>query len=64
MRDAMKTALADTLWRLGTLAELPRDMHCGHPQPSDSEPRPATVPCPECRQVLEVLDALRNERPS
>jgi hypothetical protein len=60
----MKATLADTLWGLGALLELPRDMHCGHAAPSDDEARPGSVPCPECRQVLEVLDALRNERPS
>jgi hypothetical protein len=60
----MKSTLADALWRLGTLLELPRDMHCGHEAPADSEARPGAVPCPECRQVLEVMDALRNERPS
>jgi len=61
----MKTALTDALWRLGALLELPRDMHCGHGTPAtDGEARAGAVPCPECRQVLEVMGALRNERPS
>ena len=60
----MKATLADALWKLGALLELPRDMHCGHVAPADGEARAGSAPCPECRQVLEVLDALRNERPS
>ena len=61
----MKTALANTLRRLGALLELPRDMHCGHDAPeADGLARPGAVPCPQCRQVLEVMEALRNERPS
>ena len=61
----MKAALTDALWRLGALLELPRDMHCGHDAPeADGLARPGAMPCPQCRQVLEVMEALRNERPS
>ena len=61
----MKTALQNAFWRLGTLVELPRDMHCVHvTEDRDGVARMGTVPCPECRQVLEVMEALRNERPS
>ena len=61
----MKIGLADALWGLGALVELPRDMHCAHAAPEkDGALRVGAVPCPECRQVLEVLDALRNERAS
>lgn len=61
----MKATLTNALWRLGTLLELPRDMHCSHGTPAiDAEARAGEAPCPECRQVLEVMNALRNERPS
>ena len=60
----MKAALTNALWRLGTLVELPRDMHCDHVAETDDAPKPGAVPCPQCRQVLEVMEALRNERPS
>ena len=61
----MKIALTNALWRLGTLIELPRDMHCCHESPArDGEAQPGAAPCPECRQVLEVMNALRNERSS
>ena len=65
MRDDRKAALTNALWRLGALLELPRDMHCGHATPAgDGEATTGEAPCPECRQVLEVMNALRNERPS
>jgi hypothetical protein len=62
--DMTKT-LMDALWQLGTLVELPRDMHCAHElAEKEGAVRSSSVPCPECRQVLEVMEALRNERPS
>ena len=63
--DVVNRSLTDALWGLGALVELPRDMHCAHALPeADGELRTGTVPCPECRLVFAVLDALRNERPS
>ena len=61
----MKAALTNALWRLGALLELPRDLHCVHDVPkTDDVAGPGAVPCPQCRQVFEVMQALRNERPS
>jgi hypothetical protein len=65
MTRAMAASLATGLWRLGALLELPRDMHCSHEPPTIGAVAvsEATL-CPECRRVLEVMEALRNERPS
>jgi hypothetical protein len=62
---AMSASLAFGFWRLGELLELPRDMHCSHEPPTIGAAAlsEATL-CPECRRVLEVMEALRNERPS
>ena len=62
MTKAMSAGLAHGLWQIGALAELPRDMHCDHGL-SDAEIVPGRSPCPECRRVLELIEALRNERP-
>jgi hypothetical protein len=60
-----EASLATGLWRLGALMELPRDMHCSHEPPASDLPALGSiVQCPECRRVLEVMEALRNERPS
>ena len=65
MTRAMSASLAFGFWRLGELIELPRDMHCTHELPSsDSVAFTGLASCPECRRVLEVLETLRNERPS
>ncbi len=61
----MTQGLVDALWRIGILSDLPRDKHCAHTIPeTEGVLRAGIVPCPECRLVLEVMDALRNERPS
>ena len=61
----MNRSLVDALWGLGTLAELPRDMHCAHElDEKDGMLSAQSVACPECRRVAEVLEALRSERPS
>ena len=61
----MKRTLTDELWQLGALVELPRDMHCAHgPAEKDGLAPAGSASCPECGQVAEVLEALRNERPS
>jgi len=59
----MSASLAFEFWRLGELLELPRDMHCAHDLPS-SDSFAGVASCPECRRVLEVMETLRNERPS
>ena len=65
MTRVMTASLGTGLWHLGALAELPRDMHCTHETPpSDSAAAARIVQCPECRQVLDVIEALRSERPS
>ena len=65
MTRAMSASLAFGFWRLGELLELPRDMHCSHEPPAiGAAALSEATPCPECRQVLEVMEALRNERPS
>lgn len=65
MTTAMAASLASGFWRLGALAELPRDLHCSHELPaSDGAALTGIAQCPECRRVREVLEALRNERPS
>lgn len=65
MTRAMSASLAFGFWRLGELLELPRDMHCAHELPSsDSAALAGVASCPECRRVLEVMETLRNERPS
>ena len=65
MTRALAASLATGLWRLGALQELPRDMHCAHEQPAgDVVALSGIAACPECRQVLDVMEALRNERPS
>ena len=62
MTKALSAGLAQGLWRIGALAELPRDMHCDHGL-SDAEIAPGqSAPCPECRRVLELIEALRRER--
>ena len=65
MTRAITASLATGLWRLGALVALPRDMHCSHEPPaSDAAALPSIAQCPECRRVLELMEALRNERPS
>lgn len=65
MTKAMSASLAFGLWRLGELLELPRDMHCSHEPPATGAVALSQAAlCPECRRVLEVMEALRNERPS
>lgn len=65
MTRAITVSLATGLWHLGALGELPRDLHCSHDTPpNDAAARAVIAQCPECRRVLEVLEALRNERPS
>jgi hypothetical protein len=64
MTRAMPASLPTGTWRLGALLELPRDMHCSHELvPAEGAAGGATR-CAECRQVLAVLEALRNERAS
>jgi hypothetical protein len=61
----MTRSLTDELWHLGALVEIPRDMHCTHGATDrDGVVQPGPGPCPECRQLAEVLEALRSERPS
>jgi len=65
MTRAITASLATGLWRLGVLLELPRDMHCSHEPPAgDAAAIAGIAQCPECRRVQEVMEALRNERPS
>jgi hypothetical protein len=65
MTRATSASLAFGFWRLGELVELPRDMHCSHEPPTiGAATLSEAIPCPECRRVLEVMEALRNERPS
>ena len=63
MTKAMAIGLAQELWQLGALAELPRDMHCDHGL-SDAPGPLAASPCAECRRVLELIEILRKERPA
>lgn len=63
MTRSMSAALANGLWPLGALLELPRDMHCTHELPSP-EALATVTDCPDCRLVLEVMKALRSERPA
>ena len=51
------------MWRLGALLELPRDMHCAH-ELRERGAGPGDEPCPDCRRVLEVMEALRKARPA
>lgn len=60
----MSAALANGLWPLGALLELPRDMHCTHEVPVKDGAVSAAAQCPECRRVLEVMEALKSERPA
>ena len=62
MTRSMSAALANGLWPLGALLELPRDLHCTHELREDQPGAP--LECPDCRQVLEVMKALRSERPA
>lgn len=65
MTRGMAASLATGRWRLGALVDLPRDMHCSHEPPAnDAAALAGIAQCPECRRVLEVMEALRNERPS
>jgi hypothetical protein len=65
MTKALTAGLAQGLWQIGALAELPRDMHCDHGLSEAAEIGPgSSAPCVECRRVLEMIEALRNERPA
>ena len=63
MTKAMTAGLAHGLWQIGALAELPRDMHCDHGLSDAEAGLGKAVLCAECRRVLELIEALRNERP-
>ena len=62
MTRSMSAALANGLWPLGALLELPRDLHCTHELRQDEAG--TAVECPDCRLVLEVMKTLRSERPA
>jgi hypothetical protein len=65
MTRSMSATLAQGLWPLGALLELPRDMHCTHELPPSGDRAAAGLPeCPDCRLVLGVMSALRSERPA
>ena len=63
MTRSMSAALANGLWPLGALLELPRDLHCTHELRTDEDGALADE-CPDCRQVLDLMRALRSERPA
>ena len=63
MTRSMSAPLANGLWPLGALLELPRDMHCTHELRIEGA-RATISECPDCRRVLDVMKALRSERPA
>jgi hypothetical protein len=64
MTRSTSAALANGLWPIGVLLELPRDMHCTHDLPTSDRPPAGPPVCPDCRLVLDVMKALRSERPA